>query len=195
MNQKRLILASTSPRRKEILSSSGLLFEVVPSDYEEDMTLAMEPKNLAKYLSKRKAETVANKYPDSVVIGADTFVEFEGEVLGKPHTKEKAKETLHRLNGRIHSIITGFTVIDASNAKCISQAVETKVVFKRSTDKEIDEYIATGEPLDKAGSYAIQGIGKSLVERIEGDYNNIVGLPLDALLNVLKGFGVIVPNR
>ncbi len=142
----------------------------------------MEPHELAKFLSRGKAEAVAKTHKNAVVIGADTFVAHNNKVLGKPHTPERAREMLKELNGTVHSIITGLTVIDSDTDKSISQAIEAKVYFKNLTDQEIDDYIATGEPLDKAGAYAVQGIGKSLVEKTEGDYNAIVGLPLDALL-------------
>jgi septum formation protein len=188
MTKKRLILASTSPRRKELLASTGLEFEAVPSEYEEDMTLPMEPHELAKYLSRGKAEAVAKTHKNAIVIGADTFVVYDGGVLGKPHTPEKAKEMLQRLNGTVHSIITGLTVIDSDTSKSVSQAIEAKIYFRDLSEKEIDDYIATGEPLDKAGAYAVQGLGKSLIEKTEGDYNAIVGLPTDVLLEVLKEF-------
>jgi septum formation protein len=187
---KKLILASTSPRRKELLSSTGLEYEAIASEYEEDMTLPMEPADLAKYLSRGKAEAVAAIHKNAVIIGADTFVVYHGGILGKPHTPERAKEMLRELSGTVHSVITGFTVIDSDTSSSVSEAIEAKIYFKNLTEKEIDDYIATGETLDKAGAYAIQGLGKSLVEKTEGDYNTIVGLPLDRLLEVLKDFGV-----
>ncbi|MBA3789205.1 septum formation inhibitor Maf [Patescibacteria group bacterium] len=185
---KRIILASTSPRRKELLSKTGLNFETQDSAYEEDMTLNLEPGELAKYLSKGKAQAVADKNRDAVVIGADTFITFEEKVLGKPHTPEKARETLQMLRGKSHTILTGFTIIE--NEKVVSNVVETKVHFRQLTDKEIDTYVASGEPLDKAGAYAIQGLGSELVDRIEGDYSNVVGLPVDDVMRVLEEFGV-----
>ncbi len=190
---KKVILASTSPRRKELFEKTGILFEVVGSSYEEDMTLDMSPKDLAIYLSRGKAEDVANKYPDAVVIGADTFTVLGNEVFGKPYTKEKAKERLMMLSGKQHSIITGFTIIEKSENKIVSKAMETKVFFKDLTEKEIDDYVETGEPMDKAGAYAIQGLGGKLIEKTEGSYDNIIGLPVDEVVQILKGeFGVTI---
>lgn len=185
---RRIILASTSPRRKELLEKTGLVFEVVGSDYEEDMTLVLPPTELAKYLSRGKAEAVAKNHPDAVIIAADTFIIYNGKVLGKPHTLEKAKEILRMLSGNPHTVVTGFTVIDAQNGESSSEAVATNVYFKNLNEQEIDDYIATGEPLDRAGAYAIQGLGKSFVNHIEGDYDNVVGLPTTAVLKALKHF-------
>lgn len=189
---KRIILASTSPQRKNLLAGTGLLFEAVPSGYEEDMALPLPPTELAKHLSAGKAESIAPLYPDAIIIGADTFISFEGEVLGKPYTAEKAKLMLQRLCGNMHTIITGYTVIDTGIRKQVSEAVETKVYFKPWSEEEIDEYIATGEPLDKAGSYAMQGLGRAIVEKIDGDYSNVVGLPVNEILKTLKDFGIVV---
>lgn len=188
---KKIILASNSPRRKELLSKAGLSFEVVPSNYEEDMSLPLSPQELAKTLSRGKAEDVANKYPEVVVIGADTFVAFDGRVLGKPYTKEKAKEMLTILSGKQHVIITGFTIIEKTANKSISKAIESKIFFRNLTEKEIDDYVETGEPLDKAGAYAIQGLGSKLIEKTEGDYASILGLPIDDVVETLKGFDAL----
>jgi septum formation protein len=189
---KRIILASGSPRRKELLEKTGLIFEVVKSDYEEDMTLELSPKKLAEHLSRGKAEDVAKKFTEGIIISADTFISYEGKIMGKPHTPERAKEMLLSLSGRSHSVITGFTIIDIESGKNISRAVETLIFFKELSEKEIDEYVATGNPLDKAGAYAIQVIGEKWVEKIEGDFDNVVGLPVKDLLEELKEFGVFV---
>ena len=148
----------------------------------------MDPKELAKFLSKGKAESVVPKFSDALIIGADTFISFENKVLGKPHTAEKAKEILSMLRGKQHSILTGFAVIDTKNGKIISDVVETKIYFKNYSDKEIDDYVATGEPLDKAGAYALQGIGERLIEKIEGDKDSAIGLPVNHVLDALKEF-------
>lgn len=184
---KRIILASTSQRRKELLSRTGLTFDVIPGEYEEDMTLPLPPKELVMHLSEGKALDVAQKYKDAIVIGADTIVVLGDKALGKPHTKERAKEMLNMLNGGSHSIITAFTIANLENNKVVTKAVETKVYFKQLTDKEIDNYIATGEPLDRAGAYAIQQLGGQFVEKIEGDYDNTVGLPVQDVINTLVG--------
>ncbi len=185
---KDLILASGSPRRKEILENAGYEFDIVPSEYVEDLTLDMPPHELARHLSEGKAWDVARTHSDSVVLAADTFIAFEGHLLGKPHTPEEAQRMLRTLSGRTHSVITGFTVVQYS--RVVSRSVETKVLFKELSDSDINDYIATGEPLDKAGAYAIQGIGERLVQDIEGDYLNVVGLPLAEVMDVLHEFDI-----
>ena len=187
---KKIILASQSPRRRDLLKQIGLEFEIDSSNYEEDMTLDMEPKKLAEYLSLGKAKDVAQRHKNSIVISADTIVAVDNEVFGKPKTPEKAKYMLQKLSGRAHSVISGFTIIDTETNKQISKSVETKVYFKNISEEEMDAYIATGEPLDKGGGYAIQGIAALFVEKIEGDYFNIVGLPIIALTDELKNFGI-----
>lgn len=190
--QRKIILASASPRRSEILGLTGLKFSVDVSEYEEDMELGLKPHQLARFLSSEKAKTIAAKYPDALVIAADTFIVFRGNLLGKPHTEEEARRMLILLNGRSHSVITGFTIIDTKTKKKLSRSVETKVYFRKMTEQEIESYVRTGEPLDKAGSYAIQGIGAVIVKKIEGDYLNVVGLPLNSLTDALRKFGVSV---
>lgn len=187
---KKIILASQSPRRKALLSQIGLNFEIDPSNYEEDMSLKMNPNKLAEFLSLGKAEDVAKKHKHSIIISADTIVAIDDEVFGKPKTNERARYMLNKLSGRAHSVITGFTIIDTDTNRKISKSVETKVYFKSIQKKEMDAYIATGEPLDKGGGYAIQGIAALFVEKIEGDYFNIVGLPILSLVEELKKFGV-----
>ncbi len=182
---QRIILASTSPRRHDILSKTDLVFEILPADFEEDMTLNLNPFELAQYLSHGKAHSVAKRYSDAIVIGADTFIVHEGALLGKPHTADKAYEMLARLSGTHHSVLTGVTVIHSGMNKVISDVEETKVYFRDLSEAEIKNYIATGEPLDKAGSYAIQQGGAAFVEKIEGDLLNVVGLPLDRLSEIL----------
>lgn len=188
----KLILASTSPTRKKLLSEAGFNFEISPSNYEEDMTLPLSPKELAMHLSKEKAEAVVNGYEERVILGADTFIVYQDKILGKPHTPERAKEMLKMLSGKQHSVITGFTVINTKDKNTISKAVETKVFFKNLTDKKIDDYIATGEPLNKAGSYAILELGGELVERIEGSKSNVAGLPMEEVVETLKQFDIIL---
>jgi len=190
--QRKIILASASPRRKEILGKTGLKFSVDAGDYKEDMDLALKPRQLARFLSSEKAKAVAVKYASALVIAADTFIVFQGSLLGKPHTREEARRMLTLLNGRQHSVLTGFTVIDTRTGKKLSRSVETKVFFKKMTEQEIESYVKTGEPLDKAGAYAIQGLGAVLVKKIEGDYFNVMGLPLSSLTGVLRKFGVSV---
>ncbi|MFA5926577.1 MAG: Maf family protein [Patescibacteria group bacterium] len=191
---KTLILASTSPRRKEILEKSGLDFVTEASDFEEDMSLDLTPADLVKQLSLGKAKAVADKHRDAVVIGSDTIISFNNKILGKPHTAEWAKEMLTELRGQQHSVWTGYSIIDTDSGKSVSKSVEARVFFKHLSSQEIDDYIETGEPIDKAGAYAIQGIGKSLIDHIEGDFYTIMGLPLQNVLEDLKQFGFAVRN-
>lgn len=187
--ERKIILASTSPRRIELLTKAGVVFEAVPSDYEEDMTLPLEPKELAKFLSRGKAEAVAKNYKDAIVIGGDTFISFQGKILGKPHTEERAREMLNMLSGHTHSVISGFTIIDTKSRKEVAGAVESFITFKKLSSEEINEYIGTGEPLNRAGAYAIQTIGDKFVEKFEGDYDSVVGLPISPVLEGLKELG------
>ncbi|MFH0768115.1 MAG: nucleoside triphosphate pyrophosphatase [Chloroflexota bacterium] len=187
---QRIILASASPRRKELLEKIGLRFEVEPSNYVEDMRSEAEPHELAKKVSLEKAKVVASKHNDAIVIAADTFGVFRGKILGKPNTEVEAKRMLQTINGKSHLVITGFTIIDTKKNKALSRAVETKVYIRRLTTSEIDAYVESKEPLDKAGGYAIQGLGSVIVEKIEGDYFNVMGLPLSALTESLKEFEV-----
>jgi septum formation protein len=189
---QKIILASTSPRRKELLKQIGLEFEAVSSDYEEDMTLDMKPKDLAKYLSNGKAVAVAHQYQEGIIIAADTFVVLKDRLLGKPHTASMAKKMLRQIGGKQVSIITGLTVLDVKNKKKISRVVEAKLFIKKLNDKEINNYIKSGEPLDKAGAFAVQGLGAVLIRKIEGDYSGIVGLPLFELATILRKMGVMV---
>jgi septum formation protein len=191
---KEIILASASPRRKELLELIGLQFKIDPGDYKENMNLKLGPHELARALSLEKAKSVAEKYNNAIIIAADTFVIIRGQLLGKPHTEEEARKMLVLLDGATHSVITGFTILDTDTGRKISRSVETKVTFRKLTEKEIDAYIKTKEPLDKAGAYAIQGLGSILVKRIEGDYFNVIGLPLCPLVECLMEFGIRVPE-
>ena len=187
---KKLVLASNSKTRKRLLTEAGFVFEVDPSDYEEDMTLKMHPKELVVHLSIGKASDVAKRHKDTVILAADTIIVYKDKILGKPHTKEKAKEMLKMLNGTQHSAFSGFTIIDTKTGKIISKGAETKVFFRNLTDKEIDDYVATREPLDKAGAYAILELGGKLVEKIEGSESNVSGMPMEEVVKYLKEFGV-----
>jgi septum formation protein len=190
---KKIILASASQRRKDILKKTGLNFSVCTSDYKEDINLPLKPRALAKFLSRKKAEAVAHKYKNAIIIAADTFIVFKNRLLGKPHTDKEAEKMLNMLNGKTHSVITGFTIMDTAGKKILSRSVETKVYFKKLGGKEINAYVRTKEPLDKAGAYAIQGLGAVFIKKIDGDFLNVVGLPLRALTQTLKKFGITVP--
>ncbi len=187
---RKIILASASPRRKEILANTGLAFTVCKSSYEEDLAISKEPRALARFLSRKKAEDVVQKYPDAIVIAADTFIVYRDKLLGKPSSSADARRMLKTLSGKAHSVITGFTVIDSRSNNKVSRSIETKVYFKKLKQAEIDAYVKSDEPLDKAGAYAIQGLGAVFIERIEGDFFNVVGLPICALAESLKKFGI-----
>jgi septum formation protein len=189
---KRIVLASASPRRKELLEQIGVRFEVEPTEYDEETTSSSEPREMARELSLGKARAAARKHRKALIIAADTLVVLGGRVFGKPHTNAQAREMLRALNGRTHSVVTGFTILDTESGKVLSRSVETEVHIRKLTPKEIDSYVRTKEPLDKAGGYAIQGWGVVLVDRIEGDYSNVVGLPLSALAESLREFDVKV---
>lgn len=191
-DMRKIILASASPRRKEILKKTGLAFEVDPTDYKEDMQNGMPPRKLARFLSSAKACAAAVKYRNAIIIAADTIIAYKGKIMGKPHTPAEALRMLRTLNGRSHLVITGFTVIDTATGKQISRSVSTQVYFKKLSVKELVAYVGTGEPLDKAGAYAIQELGAVMVKKIEGDFFNVVGLPLSALTDSLKQFGIEV---
>ncbi len=187
---KKIILASQSPWRKIILENLGLTFEVVVSDYEEDMTLKLPPHKLALTLARGKADAVAARHPDALIIAADTFVIFGDELMGKPGTQERAVEMLTKLSGTWHEIITGFVILDGETGQEAAQLVSTRVHLRDAEAEEIAAYVATGEPLNVAGGYAMQGRAGTLIDRVEGDYWNIVGLPMAALVVELKKFGI-----
>lgn len=189
----RFILASGSPRRAELLNIIGLDFEVLPSNTEEVIDPKDEPEVVVKKLSAQKAEEVAKRLADTseelYVIGADTIVVAD-EILGKPVSREDAFSMLSNLQGKCHKVITGVTIIEIRTQKEISEAVETLVYMRKLTPEEINSYLDTGEPFDKAGSYGIQGIGSLLIDRIDGCYFNVVGLPLATLSKMLNNFNI-----
>ena len=188
-----IILASGSPRRRELLAQAGLKFSVVTADTDETIG-DKGPADAVEMLSARKASAVLDilEAPGKggrIVLGADTVVAADGVILGKPETREKAAEMLGFLSGRIHEVYTGVTMIYESEGeedRTVTFSECTKVSFYPLTEKEIEEYVATGEPMDKAGAYGIQGLGAELVEKIDGDYNNVVGLPLARVLREMK---------
>jgi septum formation protein len=185
---KQIILASTSPRRKELLSLTKLDFTIVPSDYEEDNTLPLPPGELVKELALGKAASVAKHHPDAVVIGADTLVAAGNKIIGKPRNKQDLIAIFHHLSGTSHSAFSGIAIIEGDKVR--TESVETKVFFRELTDREINQYAETDEWNDKAGGYAIQATGSLFIDRIEGNYTNIVGLPLSTLMRMLEEFDV-----
>ncbi len=178
----KVVLASASPRRREILEQIGLPFEIIPSYADENIPSGLTPSLAVQSLSLLKAADVAKTQPeDALIIGADTVVVLEDEVLTKPKDAEEAVVMLKRLSGRCHRVMTGLTVFRRKDGKSISVTEETEVFFKELTETEINAYVKTGEPLDKAGAYGIQGLGGLFIEKIQGDYYNVVGLPLARL--------------
>lgn len=181
-----LILASGSPRRKEILDAMGLSYIVDVSDADE--SFSSDPKSMVLELSRRKAVAVAQKHEDSIILAADTLV-FCKEVLGKPKNAAHAKEMLLQLSGNWHDVYTGVTMIDTHTGKTLSKADITRVHFIPLSESEIDAYIASKEPMDKAGAYGIQGMGGMFIDRIEGSYSNVVGLPMALVRSMLLELG------
>ena len=183
----RYVLASDSPRRKEILTEMGIEFSVVPSDVDERICVT-DPKKLVTQLALLKATDVAKKFYGErvIVIAADTVVALGDNIMGKPKDEEDAFAMLSLLSGKSHSVYTGYCVCYAKNGNTTARCEKTDVVFKHLTDKEILDYIKTGEPMDKAGSYAIQGLASAFISEIKGDFFNVVGLPKDALLALLQ---------
>lgn len=189
-----MILASQSPRRRELIALISPEFRVIPAKGEELLPEGISPEQAVLLLSRQKADEVRQReFPGGgavpeTIVAADTVVAIDGEILGKPHSAENAAEMLRRLSGREHSVYTGVTVI--SGEECVSFAERTAVEFYPLTGQEIAAYVATGEPMDKAGAYGIQGRGALLVRRIDGDYYNVMGLPVGELNQRLRAMGV-----
>lgn len=174
-----IILASESPRRKELIKKITKEFTVIPANIDESQ-LHIPACDLPGELSKLKAYDVYAKYPNDKVLACDTVVIIDGEILGKPHTAEKAREMLHKLSGRKHVVISGYTII--SKEKEVTRTVRTYVYFNKLSDELIEKYIATGSPMDKAGAYGIQDREFDLVNHIEGSFDNVIGLPTEDIL-------------
>ena len=187
------ILASGSPRRRELLRQLGFSFTVIPSRLEETNQRGMDPRGHATYYAKEKAKEVAQRYPEQWVLAADTIVVVAEEIFGKPVNVTEATAMLSRLSGRSHHVITGVCLLNAQCGVEESQTVETEVFMRRLDTADIEGYIATGEPMDKAGAYGLQGIGGCLVQRIEGSYSNVVGLPLCETVELLRRHRVADP--
>ncbi|WP_102345405.1 Maf family protein [Bacillus sp. Marseille-P3661] len=184
---KKLILASGSPRRKELLEKANIPFEIIISKVDETFDPNEGPDEIVKSLALQKAEDVSKHQPeDAVVLGADTIVTFEDQILGKPKDKDEAKKMLQLLSGKEHVVYTGVAIVTKGNRSAFYEP--TKVTFWELEESEIDQYIESGEPFDKAGAYGIQGLGALLVKRIEGDYFSVVGLPISRTVRELKKF-------
>lgn len=184
----RFILASASPRRKQLLERAGYAFEIVVSDADESLPAGITPEKAVRRNAARKAQAVAETNPGAVVLGCDTVVAIDGEILGKPQDEAEAKAMLRRLSGNTHTVYSGVCITDGTTETVF--AVATDVTFYALSERTIDAYAATKEPMDKAGAYGIQGLGCVLVKEISGDYSNVVGLPLSESARALAAFGV-----
>jgi len=185
------VLASFSPRRRQLLKMLGLKFEVIPADVEEKVINGETPREHADRLASTKAIEVGKTVPDRWVIGADTIVVIDGLILGKPKNEEDAFLMLRKLSGREHTVVTGFFVYHHATNQSTKGVVESFVKIKELADKEINGYIKTGESFDKAGAYAIQGIGMFMIEKINGSHTNVIGLPVCEVIDALKRVGAI----
>lgn len=187
---KRLILASGSPRRRELLDKFGIDYEILPAQGEESAPPELTPGERVKALAAQKAEETAHRVndPTAVILAADTLVELDGEVLGKPGASERARAMLRALSGREHRVWSGVCIREGE--RILAESECTAVRFRALSDAEIEAYIATGEPLDKAGAYGYQGLASLFVERIEGDFFNVMGLPVCRMGQMLREFGI-----
>jgi septum formation protein len=186
-----LILASKSPRRRDLLNQAGLTFAVIPSTVDESSVRATSPEEHVRLLAEAKASEVARRYPEDWVIGADTVVLIGGTTLGKPRSQTQARKMLEALSGKIHKVLTGYCICCKNAGHCFSETVETKVQFKALTNREIDWYVGTEEPFDKAGGYAAQGLGAFMIKRVEGSYTSVVGLPVCEVIDCLVKVGAV----
>lgn len=188
MNRE-IILASSSPRRAELLKQIGLRFRVFCCDVDETPPPGLNPPQLVELLAERKAAGIAGKLDEGIVLGADTVVVWQGQLLGKPLHEEDAVRMLSKLQGSAHEVYTGVALIEAGSGRSLVDHERTVVYFRSLGENEIRRYAATGEPLDKAGAYAVQGSAAIFIHRLEGCYTNVVGLPLARLAVMLKEFG------
>jgi septum formation protein len=179
-----LVLASASPRRQELLRCAGIPFDVQPAHIAEDPLPGEGAKDCAERLAREKALAVAGQRPQDCVLGADTVVVVDGQLLGKPSDTADAARMLRMLSGRAHEVITGVCLVAGGRCSVISET--TRVTMSEISEKEITDYVASGEPMDKAGAYAIQGIASRWIPRIEGDYSNVVGLPVAVVFRMLR---------
>ncbi|MBI3793819.1 MAG: septum formation inhibitor Maf [Nitrospinae bacterium] len=189
MKQAGVILASASPRRRELLAAIGVSFRAVSAEVDETPRIGEDVSDLVRRLALEKARRVAGSEKESLVIGADTLVAVGGRILGKPSDAKEAAEMLYSLSGRSHDVLTGLAFVKSDELLEENCVTISKVTFKNLSAVTIEKYVATGEPLGKAGAYAIQGLGAGLIERHEGSFTNIVGLPVTELLGFLLRFG------
>jgi len=189
-----LLLASTSPRRRELLELLGVSFRIVPPNCEETLSPHLSSSEQNRQLARDKAQSVATQHPQALVIGSDTVIEIDGKLLGKPDNMQEAETMLRHLRGQCHQVHTGVAVIQTCNKVSIDFVETAKVWIKSFDEATLQSYLATQESLGKAGAYSIQGEGAQLIEKIQGDYPTIVGLPLWGTAKVLEKQGVVLPN-
>lgn len=189
MSEKKIILASASPRRSELLTAIGVEFEVAPSQVPEHPIPDEAPPDYITRLARAKVIAVARKREGGLVIGADTIVVLDGQLLGKPKDEEDAEQMLRKLSGRWHAVMTGVALYDVGTRREVADYEKTLVRFAQLSEREIGWYVKTGEPMDKAGAYAIQGYGGLFVEEIAGNYSNVVGLPLPLVYRLARRLG------
>jgi septum formation protein len=194
LTNRSIVLASKSPRRKYLLEQAGLVFSVEPSSIDESAFSLSAPADYVRILALAKTDEISRRFPDSWVIGADTIVLIDDTVLGKPRSKIEARDMLTRLSGRSHQVITGYSIQCRTEGRRITDTSTTDVLFKTMTTEEIEWYIHTREPFDKAGGYAIQGLGTALVKSINGSYTTVVGLPVCEVIDFLIREGVLERN-
>jgi septum formation protein len=187
---RQVILASTSPRRKQLLELLRVKFKAVDPGYEEIMDQKMRHEDLVKFLALGKAQAAAKKYPNAVIIAADTVVSFNGKAIGKPKNKAVAEKMLKSLGAKSHYIISAVAVLDSKTKQVFVAADKIKIYFRKLSSADIKNYIATGEPMDRAGAYAFQGLGFNFVEKLEGDITTAVGMPMELVYNFLQKLGV-----
>ena len=181
-----IVLASASPRREELMKKTGLAFIIDPADIDERAVEEKSAKKLAVKLAIKKAEAVASRHPNSIIIGSDLVVAYKDRQFGKPENTQDAKDMLLLLRGKTHQMFTAVAVINTKNAKIATAVEEASITMRNYSDQEIDEYIATGEPVDKAAAYAVQGIGRKLIERFTGNMEAIIGLPTKNVLRLIS---------
>jgi len=186
-----LILASKSPRRSYLLKQAGLEFSVIPSSIDESAVPLSSPETYVRVMAEAKAMDISDKYPDKWVIGADTIVLIDGSILGKPGSKSEARAMLNQLSGQTHQVLTGYAICCKTKKRNFSETIKTEVSFKNLSKEEIEWYIHTDEPFDKAGAYAIQGLGTFIVKSINGSYTNVVGLPVCEVVEFLLKEGIL----
>ena len=190
--RKEIILASTSPRRKQLMELLHIKYKVADSGYEEIIQKHLSHKQLVRFLALGKAKAAAKKYPRALIIAADTMVSFRGKAIGKPKNKAEAAAMLKSFSGKAQTLVTGVAVMDAASGKMLTKIITSKIYFKKLSDRDIQDYVCKANPFDKAGGYNLQGLGLSLIKKVQGDFTNNLGLPMGVVFNALQELGAEV---